>query len=168
MFFYVSLFIASLIVAVVLLHLWRAIFTVGKAVYQSFLPSTKEYNNLTSHLEKPRFISTINKVPTPWGWKGGANPAQVARSSTPAPAKPATWGWSGDDSKKRNNIHGHNGHKTDTANGSVSRNSAKEEPIVSLPYREDPTDYPGKTANKANRIEKLRKNYLKTNKPWGW
>lgn len=167
MFFYTSLFIASLIVAIVIIHVWRAIANAGKAVYQAILPSAKENNNLTSHLDTQRLTTTINPVPTPWGWKGGANPSQVARSTTPAPANPATWGWSGDNANKQKRMQGHIGHKTVTVNGNATRNSAEEKPIVGWPYRAEKTGFSEKI-NQANRIEVMRKNHLKTNKPWGW
>ena len=175
MLLYAAIFLSSLIVAAVVVWLWRAIANAGKAFYQSILPSHRETTDLTRHLDTQRLTSTINDVPTPWGWKGDANPAQVARSRTPAPAGlavpvgsgvPAPWGWSGNQAKKTNNNHIYD--KTVSKNGSGMRKSAKEKELIGWPYQAEKTGFSGKI-NKASRIEKMRKNQLKTmNKPWGW
>lgn len=68
MFFYASLFVACVILAVIIVWLYRALAGVGQAVYQAFLPSSKRDNGPTSHLDTQRLNTTINDVPTPWGW----------------------------------------------------------------------------------------------------
>lgn len=70
MFFYTSLFIASILVALVLIKLYRAISDAGKAVYQAILPSSKLKHDPTSHLDKVELNTTVNDVPMPWGWQG--------------------------------------------------------------------------------------------------
>lgn len=168
MLFYAAIFISSLIVATVVIWLWRAIFNAGKVVYQTILPSYKDSRDPTSHLDTHRLVTTIHEVQTPWGWKGGANPAQLARSTTPAPARPAAWGWPGNQLKTSKNKSNHVGHKTYTVQASGMRNSTKEKPHIGWPYRAELISSSGKTYS-GNRIEKLRKNHLKTmNKPWGW
>ena len=74
MFFYASLFVASVIVSLVLVWLYRSLAGVGKAVYQAILPSNKDSRDPTRHLETTtKLNTTINEVPQPWGWEGTAD-----------------------------------------------------------------------------------------------
>jgi len=71
MFFYTSLFIASVITALLVIYLYNALASVGKALYRGLLPSSKD--NVTGHVSRTRYYSTRNDTPSPWGWKGNGN-----------------------------------------------------------------------------------------------
>jgi hypothetical protein len=68
MFFYVSLFIACVVTALLVLYLYNALVDAGKEVYRAFLPSSKDKRG--RQRQKGRFDSTVNKTAVPWGWKG--------------------------------------------------------------------------------------------------
>ena len=68
MFFYTSLFVASIIIALVVVWLYNAMKNVGKVVYRAILPSSK--NNPASHVKKRVLHATVNDTRTPWGWQG--------------------------------------------------------------------------------------------------
>jgi hypothetical protein len=165
MLFYSALFVASIVVAVVILWIFQSLSSVGKAVYQAFLPSSKGNLGPAAHLDSQRLTTTINDVPMPWGWKGGSNPSQVARATAASPGVPAPWGWSGEKNKarelKRNNAPGNPYSTTRKA----TNKQEKEKPSA---YREESFDFAGKTY-KVKRARKLRKTHLKNmGKPWGW
>lgn len=168
MFFYTALFIASIIMAVVILWVCQALSSVGKAVYQAFLPSSKGNLGPTGHLNSQRLTTTINDVPMPWGWKGDSSPSQVARANAAPTGVPQPWGWSGEKNRalelKRNNRSG----KPLPTTSKASNKQKKEKPSVGWPNHEESFDFAGKTY-KVKRARKLRKTHLKgMGKPWGW
>ena len=67
MLFYTSLFIASLIVALVILWLYNALRDVGRTVYQAMLPSSRQ--NLAKEIQNVGYHTAFNSTPTPWGWE---------------------------------------------------------------------------------------------------
>jgi len=143
MFFYASLFIACVISAFSVLYLYHALEDVGKAVYRAFLPSKKD--NLTRHLGKVRYSSTVNDTQTPWGWKGND---KNARGHVPKTA--AMNGTSGLDAY-------------------LNKHSDETSSSVGWPYREEKTEFAGK-AYKVTRKTTSEKPRLRTtgNQPWGW
>jgi hypothetical protein len=103
MFFYTSLLVASVIVAFVVLWLYKAILDAGRVIYKAMmLPSSKD--GPTDHLAIRTMCTTINDTPMPWGWKSDQTPRQAARvhykvtrkvkpsrSNLKTTSKP--WGW---------------------------------------------------------------------------
>lgn len=142
MFFYVSLFIACVISALLFLYLFHALADVGRAVYRSFLPSQKE--NLARHIGDVKFHSKVNDTPTPWGWKGNNHGPREHRARSAA----------------ENRATG--------LDAFVNKHS-KESASVGWPYREEKTEFAGK-AYKVSRRTKPQKPRLRTttNQPWGW
>jgi hypothetical protein len=143
MLFYVSLFIACVISAFLVLYLYHALADVGKAFYNVLLPSSK--GNLTNHLGDVRVNSTVNGAQTPWGWKGNGH---ETRGSTLRSA--AAKGASGLDGFLNNHAN-----KTSSA---------------AWPYREDKVELTG-TAYKVKRtMTASKKSRPGTNskQPWGW
>jgi hypothetical protein len=178
MFFYISLFIASVVAAIIILYVYNAIVDVGKQVYRSFLPSSKRKfkNKATNHVSEPRYTSTINDTPTPWGWQSHATPANTARTH-PAPASSVDntpWGWKAKNqgvhergAKNGNeNSSGLDGYLKKTSYGSEP--AATPKPTVGWPYREEKSEMAGK-AYKVKRATTFRRTNLKeTSTPWGW
>jgi len=142
MFFYVSLFIACVIAALLVLYILNALADVGKAVYKSILPSRKDH--LTNSISNVRFNTKVNDTPTPWGWKGGDH---VTRDQG---TKAATMNEAGGLDAFVNK------------HGNESRS-------VGWPYREEKNELTGK-AYKVTRRTSSKKSGLQTtgNQPWGW
>jgi hypothetical protein len=142
MLFYVSLFIACVISALVVLYIYNAIADAGKAVYRALLPSSK--NNVSRHRRNVRFNSAISDTPTPWGWNGNEHEARQHGT------KPAT----------TNGTAGLHGFLNKQSNESLS---------VGWPYREDKVELAGK-AYKVTRKTASKKLSPGTNskQPWGW
>ncbi len=168
MFFYTALLVASIVIAVILLWIFQSLASVGKAVHQAFLPSSKGNLDPTAHLASQRLATTINDVPMPWGWNGDSNPSQVARATAAAPGVPAPWGWSGGKNKARE-LKRKNGPGNPYSTTRKAANRRKQEkPSAGWPYREESIDFTGKTYQ-VKRARKLRKTHLKNmDKPWGW
>jgi len=165
MFFYTSLFVASLIVALVVLWLYHALADVGKAVYRAILPSSKD--NPADHLNRESVLrTTINDTPTPWGWGEHAKPSQAARTSRIAPSESVPWGWPGNDNKIREH-----GQQYDLNAGVALTEPApdkKKEPATGWPYREEKFDFAGKSYKVSRKATPKKTNLRNTGTPWGW
>jgi hypothetical protein len=142
MLFYVSLFIACVMSALVVLYIYHALADAGKAVYRALLPSSK--NNITRDRRNVRFNSAISDTPTPWGWNGNNHEAREYGT------KPAT----------TNGASGLDGFRNKHNNESSS---------VGWPHREDKVELAG-TAYKVTRKTASKKSRPETNskQPWGW
>ena len=142
MFFYVSLFIACVISALLAIYLYNALAGIGKEVYRSILPSRKD--NLSSNIRNVRFHSKVNETPTPWGWKGSDHGTRE---------------------------HGTKGAAMNGATGlDVFVNKhGNESASVGWPYREEKNELTGK-AYKVTRRTSSKKSGLQTTRsqPWGW
>lgn len=141
MFFYVSLFIACVISAFLVLYLYNAIANASKAFSKAMLPKTRD--NVTGHIEKTRYYSTKNKTPAPWGWKG--NDSEIRQ-------------------------HGSKGATVNGAGGlsALLNKHGSESASVGWPYREEKTEFAGtsyKVSRKAGSGISGRK---PGGKPWGW
>lgn len=173
MFFYTSLFIASVIVALIILYLYNALMEVGKAVYRAILPSSKD--NLTKHIDETRYNSTINDTPTPWGWQPHATPASAAKTVPAMPSDNTPWGWKGNDNEIRE-------HGPKSATKKVTRDAASgldafikknvnergTKSAVGWPYREEKFEFAGKSYKVSRKATPKRTNLSTTGKPWGW
>ena len=154
MFFYTSLFVAGLIVALLILWLYNAILDVGKQVYRAILPSSK--SNVTRHVQEIPLHTTINDT--------------VAKTRAAKPSKATPWGWPGN----KNEVQGHgpatswpNGSKTEASlagNGEKPKSAQK----VGWPYREEEFEFAGKSYKVSRKVKKRKTNLSKTGKPWGW
>ena len=162
MFFYTSLFVASLIVALVIVWLFNAMKNAGKAVYSAILPSSK--NNPASHVKERVLLTTVNDTPTPWGWKSSDTPRNMARRHAAQSSERTSWGWKG----KGHDIDGRQAHRNTHDNKIVARPAASSMKNVGWPYREEKLSSHGK-ANTVKRKAPPKRTNLKTaNKPWGW
>lgn len=168
MFFYTSLFVASLIVALVILWLYNAVADVGKQVYRAILPSSK--SNVTEHVQDIPLNTTINETPTPWGWKSHETPATVAKTRAAKPSKATPWGWPGNEKEIRD--HGPNGTWPDGSKTEASLAGYGEKPKsarkVGWPYREEEFEFAGKAYKVSRKAKPKKTNLSKTGKPWGW
>ena len=144
MFFYVSLFIACVISAFLVLYLYHALADLGSAVYNSLLPSSK--GNATSHIGSVRSGSTAYDTQTPWGWQGSGHETRRQRPRSATPSGASASGLDG-----------------------FLNNAGIETTSVGWPYREEKVGPAGKTY-KVTRKPASKKPLLRTGyvQPWGW
>ena len=174
MFFYALLFIGSVIAAVMILYLYNMLLRIGKSVYRSRLPGSRD--NLTSHLDAIRFSTAINDVQTPWGWKSHATPESTARTHPAAPNRQAPWGWSGNNSNREVRDRGPGTMNPDATGfdaflsnnvGASGPGSAQQSP-VRWPFREDKSEAAGRVYKVTRKAGLPKTNLKNTAKPWGW
>lgn len=166
MFFYISLFVASIIAAFVALYLFNLLVNAGKAIQKSWLPSAK--GNPTRHVAGVRY-GTAADTSTPWGWKGHSSPAGAARRHPAKPAVKAPWGWQG-------NAVRESGQSTKNTSGldAFIENSTHEKPetagnpTVGWPYREEKKESAGRAYKVTRKHAAQRSNIKDAKAPWGW
>ena len=161
MFFYLSLFIACVVTAVVFLYLYHALVDVGQAVYRAFLPSAKK--KFVSRPVRQSLATTINDTPTPWGWHDNVSPEAAARTRSVAPAGPVPWGWRGGNYESTG--HGVSAGEAGAAHTAASEKGSRS---VGWPYREEKSELAGKSYKVSRRVTLKRTNLASTGKPWGW
>lgn len=138
MFFYTSIFIASMVLALVVIWLSRSVIDAGRAIYRSMLPSTKSGPVRRSGRKKTTAFGT----PAPWGWKGSPSRNQT-RNHPASPAAAIPWGWRGNVSSVRDR-------------GRAARNGAD---LNSYLRRQDSQDVVATHSRTAMQ---------NAGKPWGW
>lgn len=144
MFFYTLLFVASFMVALVILWLLNTFVETVRVVYCAFLPSSKD--SPTSHLKEPSLATTINDTPTPWGWPGNNN-------------------------EIRDHGPESNGTGLDSYTNNLDAKQKEKKankPSVGWPYREDRIEFAGKAYKVTRKVTPKKTNLKTTIKPWGW
>lgn len=174
MFFYTSLFVASVLVALVTLFLFNALRDAGKAVYRAFLPSSK--NDLSARAPDEVLSTTVNETPTPWGWSNKASQAKTERKNRVFSSKQTPWGWKGNDRVIRE--HGsRSAAKSGAAIGldgflakMENESNSTENPVATVgwPYREEKFEFAGKSYKVTRKAKPAKTNLRNTGKPWGW
>jgi len=158
MFFYVSLFVASLIVALVVLWFYHLTVDIGRGIFKSLLPGSGKVRS--NPAEEVIMATTINETPTPWGWSGHQSPEGLAKTQPALPTEPTYWGGKGNQDQFREH-HPHHG-------GGASHAASNRRQNAGWPYREEKTEFAGK-AYKVKRKVAARTPTPKTaSKPWGW
>ena len=99
MFFYTSIFLASMMLALVVVWMYRAVVGAARVVWTAMLPNARD--NLDA---------APDAVPAPWGWKDSSksNAEPIPHRSSPVAEVP--WGWPGNAAKVRH-------HSTPVASG---------------------------------------------------
>lgn len=178
MFLYTALFVASVVMALGVLWLYRLLFETGRQIYRSILPGKKSAVN--DHVEDADLPTTINGTLTPWGWDRKPAPARVENSSTPLPKNPVSanypipWGWKGNKHKVaeyqlKEGIF----LKPVTATARVL-NGDNSGPIESSdlhplwPNREDDFEFAGSSYKVTRKVKPKKSNLKNVSKPWGW
>ncbi|GMR15393.1 MAG: hypothetical protein BMS9Abin30_1021 [Gammaproteobacteria bacterium] len=166
MFFYVSLFTASLIVALVALWLYHLLTDAGRTVYRSFSSGAKNTPPL-AYVERKVAHSTASGTPTPWGWGENTNPSQAARAAAIAPADAVPWGWPGNESKDRAPQR-HDELKA--AEASLDEMGPKQikESAIGWPYREEKSELAGTAYKVTRKATSKQTNLNPADRPWGW
>jgi len=168
MFFYISLFVASIIAAFVVLYLFNLLVSAGKRIQKSSLPSSK--GNPTRHVGGVRYGTAAN-TSTPWGWKGHASPSSAARRHPAKPPVKTPWGWQGGEGPVRNGNHST---KEATGLDAFIENSANKtsvngvSPNVGWPYREEKKEVAGRAYKVTRKNTARSSNVSSVKAPWGW
>ena len=142
MFFYTSLFIASLFAALVILWAYHAIANAGQAVLKSILPSAK--TGPTSHLSPRTTRPTINSTRTPWGWESHDTPANMAKTHA---AKPASM---------RDNPY------------VASKPARTQQSVSAWVHREERSELGGKAYKVTREVSATASGFKDASRPWGW
>jgi len=162
MFFYISLFVASIIAAFVALYLFNLLVDAGRAIQKSWLPSAK--GNATRHVGGVRHAADTS---TPWGWKGHATPAGAARGH---PAKPSAsqtpWGWQGRESDDR--VKKSTGLDAFLQSSAQQKQKTAANPTVGWPYREEKREVAGRAYKVTRKAAPQGASLRNAKKPWGW
>lgn len=168
MFFYISLFVASIIAALVVLYLFNLLISAGRAVQKSWLPSSK--GNITRHVGGVRY-GTAADTSTPWGWKGHATPSGTARTHPAKPAAKTPWGWQGGGSSVREIKHNPkeaNGLDAFIEKGAQNKSAHGRNPDVGWPYREEKKEAAGRAYKVTRKTTARSSNTGAVKAPWGW
>jgi len=180
MLFYVSLFLFCVVFSAIVLWLYRSMAEVGKAVYRSFLSSSRGKVAREEHQEG--FNSPLAASPTPRGWSGNSHPRRTSPTRQPVAkfAVSAPWGWPGNSSNTEERTRrvsddvalSANASRTSfVSSGRSTRNTAKEDkPVVGWPYRDERSIFEGGQYNvtRKPKTKKIRMSKNKNSKPWGW
>ena len=148
MLFYTTLFVISVIAALIILYLFNALKDAGKAVYRAFLPSSKD--SLARHIDDVQYRTTINDTSTPWGWNGNDHGIREHH-----PKRAAGNAKSGLDAFI-NQV------------GNDRDQKARKRAAVSWPYREEKSEFTGKAYKVKRKVTPRKTNSETKGKPWGW
>jgi len=174
MFFYTALFVASVITALVVLYLYKAVVSAGKAVYSMILPSAK--NNRSSEIPTEQLATSINETLTPWGWKDRSAVVKTTSKHPEVTSGQTPWGWKGNSSKTRARAPRRSTGKNPVTgldsffgiNGGEPGSNAERNPDVGWPYREEKFEFAGKAYKVTRKARPAKTNLSKSRKPWGW
>ena len=168
MFFYISLFVASIIAAFVALYLFNLLRDASSAIQKSWLPGAK--SNPTRHVGGMRY-GTAPDTSTPWGWKGNASPSGSARRHPAKPAAQTPWGWQGRDSSVREtneSTKATTGLDAFLENSTQVKSETPGNPTVGWPYREEKKEVAGRAYKVTRKVATPRSNAKSVKAPWGW
>ncbi len=163
MFFYASLFVASLIVALVVHWLYQVIKDAWEVLARTIF--LHRQNRAAAGFE-----AAVG--PSAWGRGERANPSQAARTAAIAPADTVPWGWPGHEHNVREQGVREQGPKTTPGYGSVAPagmvSRQREEVAVGWPYREEKLEMAGKAYKVTRKTAVKKENLSASGKPWGW
>lgn len=94
MFFYTSVFLASLALSFIVIWLYRSVLGTARIVWYAMLPSSADARNDSTGEKKG--------APAPWGWKDRSKQSAKARAHPSSPVAEVPWGWPGNAAKARN------------------------------------------------------------------
>lgn len=159
MFLYTFLLIASLIAALVVFWVYRAIAYNAKSVYKTVLTGTE--NGLTSDLKADATLTADSESNSPWGWQGHESPENAAKTHAALPTEKPHWDWSGN----QNEIHEHHPHHGGSV---VSKQAKTREPDVGRLHREEKFEFAGKAYKVTRKVNPGTLDTETAGKPWGW
>ena len=165
---YATIFIASIIVAVLALVLYRVVAHSSKSVL-----SSKEPISLVSSTpghQKGQSRGNVTGIPASLSPTGRTVPANFARPTPAMPSGNADWGWQGNDNRVREQ---HTPHSAGAA-GSKHCSLYDVDPAVAAkrdvtwPHREEKTETAGKAYKVTRKVRSGRPPTDESGKPWGW
>lgn len=173
MLFYTTIFIVSLVLAVVVLWFFRTSTDTSKAIYNTVIPLS-ERKSPAGQVKGAKVQKTDVNKPEPWGQKVHQTPGNLARTHAAMPTKKAPWGWPGSENQvadKRKHVVSS---KSKAAHCSLyEENKSEAKSIrnqnVGWPYREEMTESNGRAYKVTRKVARPKRTNLKeVGKPWGW
>lgn len=177
MFFYTSLIVFNVVMALVILWLYRLLMDAGYALYRSIMPSSGE--DAVDHVKDDHLTTTINDIPIPWGWQRSSL-ARVAKNVAPVPkvsvpsANPIPWGWKGNKHKVQEYKVKEGIWLNPVAatswflNGNKAASAGRIDEHPEWPDREDEFEFAGASYRVTRKIKPKKANLKNVTKPWGW
>jgi hypothetical protein len=178
MLFYASLFLFCVVVASIVVWLYRSVEDVAKQAYRAFLPSSKQnqMRRKTRKRQQVHLNPALESAASPWGWGNEGGPRRAVPVKRAVPAKPDTtpWGWEGSGAKGRRQSTRLSEEVTGVTRAMRERlegranHKPEDKPVVGWPYREEKFEFSGKEY-KVTRKPKAKISKKSTvSKPWGW
>jgi len=163
MLFYATIFIVCLVLAGVILWVYRSSADTSKAIYNTIIPLS-EAKNPADHVKDAKPQKAGTDTPQPWGRKTHQTPGNLARTHAAMPATDKPWGWPGSAQQRENKAPHCSLYEEKKAKSKSTHN-----PNVGWPYREEMSETGGRAYKVTRRASRPKKTNLKTvSKPWGW
>jgi hypothetical protein len=165
MLFYSTIFIVSLIVAVVILWFYRVSADTSKAVYTTIIPSRVD-ESPSDHLNDTVAHKTRTDAESSLGVKSHHTPRNLARTHRAKSIEQTPWGWPG---HKRPQVRTHFASHNSLNDAPSAESASIRSQNVGWPYREEKMRTGGKVYKLTRKARTLKKTNIKTlKKPWGW
>jgi hypothetical protein len=165
MLFYSTIFIVSLIVAVVILWFYRLSADTSKAVYTTIIPSRVD-ESPSDHLNDTVAHKTRTDAESPLGTKSHQTPRNLARTHRAKSIDQTPWGWPG---HKRPHVRTHFASHNNLNDAPSADSASIRSQKVDWPYRDRMLVTDDKVYKATRKVPPLKKANLKTlSKPWGW
>ena len=168
MLFYSTMFIVSLILAVVILWFYRASRDTSKAIYTTIRPGRVDHSP-SDPLNDTVAHKTLTNAESPLGMKSHQAARNLGQTHRARSIVQTPWGWPG---HKRPRV---GEFRTHLASNNSSNDAPSADPAsirsqkVGWPYREDMMKTGGKVYKTTRKVPPPRKATPKTiSKPWGW
>ena len=168
MLFYSTMFIVSLILAVVILWFYRASRDTSKAIYTNIMPGRVDHspsdplNDTVAHKARTDAESPLER-------KNHQTPRNLVQTHRAKSIEQTPWGWPG------HNRHQVREFRTHFASNNSLNDAPSVDPAsirgqkVGWPYRKDMMRTGGKVYKITRKVPPTEKTNLRTlSKPWGW
>ena len=168
MFFYSTMFIVSLIVAVVILWFYRVSADTSKAIYTTIIPSRVD-ESPSDHLNDTVAHKTRTDAENPLGRKSHQTPRNLVRTHRAKSIEQTPWGWPGHKRPQDREFRPHFASNNSSNDAPSADPASIRSQKVGWPYREDMMRTGGRVYKITRKLPPPKKTNLKTlGKPWGW
>ena len=165
---YATIFIASIILALIALMVYRVVMDSGKSVLNS-----KEPIIIISSTPNPRKGNapfTTTGTPALSGEKSHVTPGRIAATHPAMPSEKIDWGWQTDGNHVREHHphHGAGGGNTGHCSLYDVNPTATSNQSAARPHREEKLETGGKAYKVTREVTPQTSNDESSDKPWGW
>ena len=168
MLFYSTMFIVSLILAVVILWFYRASKSTSKAIYTTIIPGRADHSP-SDPLNDTVAHETPTNAESPLGRKSHQTPRNLAQAHRAKSIEQTPWGWPGHKRPKDREFRPHFASNNSSNDAPSADPASIRSQKVGWPYREDIMRTGGKAYKATRKVPPPEKTNLKNlSKPWGW